>query len=477
MEQQPIIIDDNENPQQKAMQQPLFWISTLVYIGILLVGTIEPKIGLSGLLILALVSLVKIIIKNWQLIFALIGLGIVSAAFPPLLIIYIPVLIYFFVKRIVYLKDHYPVVITGLVIYFLPTAILATLLGRHSSFIPAFFLLIPAFIFPKALQYFVDEKDYTIKKALEIMSEAPILIISIVLPFLKIGIDFADGGFGAGEVTAHSAPVEAAGHSANAAPHWMTGETVHTTPVETISHSVNTTPNWMTGETIHSTPVEATPLTTTVLNSGMKTTTVSDFYEHLSHAKTFISQDGHEHMIQSSSPHEVVIDSHQLSQFSFHKTGMNLEVQDAQGSVIGYIEQDGLDLKITDLNHMKIGTITQENNIYIIKDQFNQTTASLDKSPQQIELAQMQQQINSDIKLVDQTDISVEISKPTSVVEIIKPNEYMTLNTIITLLLANQETQQKIAPNQPRDIYPDHKAINHLSNDSNFIQIESQPNT
>ena len=477
MEQQPIIIDDNENLRQKAIQQPLFWIATLVYIGILLVGTIEPKVGLSGLLILALVSLVKIIIKNWQLIFALIGIGIVSAIFPLLYIIYIPILIYFFVKRIIYLKDHYPAVITGLIIYFLPTAIFTALLAHHSSWILTFFLIIPAFILPKALQYFVDEKGYTIKKALEVMSEAPILIISIILPFLKIGIDFADGGFGAGEVTAHSATVEAAGHSANAAPHWMTGETVHTTPVEAISHSANTTPNWMTGETIHSTPVEATPLTTAVLNSGIKTTTVSDFYEHLSHAKTFISKDGYEHAIQSSLPNEIIIDAHQLSEFSFQKIGANLEVLNAQGSTIGYIEQEGFDLKVTDLNHMKIGTITQENNTYIIKDQFNEITASIDKSPQHIEFEKLQQQISSNVDLSAQNNHSIAQSNSTDTTEIEESNEYTTLTTLITLFLVNQENQQKIDSNQLKDIHPDHKAINHLSNDSNFIQIESQPNT
>lgn len=477
MEQQPIIIDDNENSRQKAIQQPLFWIATLVYIGILLVGTIEPKIGLSGLLILALVSLVKIIIKNWQLIFALIGLGIASAAFPPLLIIYIPILIYFFIKRLIYLKDHSLLVITGLIVYLLPTIILGYLTTRHSLIFAAIFLLIPAILMPLSLKKFVDQEGYTIKKALEIMSEAPILIISIILPFLKIGIDFADGGFGAGEVTAHSAPVEAAGHSANPAPHWMTGETVNTTPVEAISHSANTTPNWMTGETIHSTSVEATPLTTAVLNSGIKTTTVSDFYEHLSHAKTFIAKDGYEHAIQSSLPNEIVIDAHQLSEFSFQKIGANLEVLDAQGSTIGYIEQEGFDLKVTDLNHMKIGTITQENNTYIIKDQFNQITANIDKSPQHIEFEKLQQQISSNFDLSAQNNHSIAQSNSTDTTEIEESNEYTTLTTLITLFLVNQENQQKIDSNQLKDIHPNHKAINHLSNDSNFIQIESQPNT
>ena len=90
-------IDDSEIAP-KAIQQTLFWVAVGIYSLLLLIGSVQPMIGIIGLLLLGVAALFKVIIRNFQVIGILLLLGISAMAIPFLLIIYIPVLLYFFIS-------------------------------------------------------------------------------------------------------------------------------------------------------------------------------------------------------------------------------------------------------------------------------------------------------------------------------------------------------------------------------------------
>ena len=87
-----IPVDDSEITP-KAFQQNLFWIAVGIYSLLLLVGSVQPMIGIIGLLLLGVAALFKVIIRNFEVIAILLLLGIAAMAIPFLLIIYIPVLL------------------------------------------------------------------------------------------------------------------------------------------------------------------------------------------------------------------------------------------------------------------------------------------------------------------------------------------------------------------------------------------------
>lgn len=87
---------DNSEIIPKAIQQTPFWVAVGIYSLLLLVGSVQPMIGIIGLLLLGVAALFKVIIRNFQVIGILLLLGIAAMAIPLLLIIYIPVLLYFF---------------------------------------------------------------------------------------------------------------------------------------------------------------------------------------------------------------------------------------------------------------------------------------------------------------------------------------------------------------------------------------------
>ena len=95
-----IISTKESEATPKAVQQNLFWVAVGIYSLLLLVGSVQPIIGIVGLLLLAVAALFKVIIRNFQVIGILLLLGIAAMAIPFLLIIYIPVLLYFFIKAL-----------------------------------------------------------------------------------------------------------------------------------------------------------------------------------------------------------------------------------------------------------------------------------------------------------------------------------------------------------------------------------------
>ncbi|NAR99894.1 hypothetical protein [Acinetobacter haemolyticus] len=346
------------------LDSPIFLGSVVFYTLIMGVGFLEPVFGLIGLCIIALISIFRILFKNFPLIVGMIILAVVCTAIPFLLIIYIPILIFFFLARLGYFLEHWRVVLAGLVVYFLPAFILAQGMKSQSLLI---FLIIPTILFPTAIYYFYKNYNYTVGKILELFSEAPILIISILLPFLKLGISIGEAPVAANShVTpeGYSAPTEAL----TAKP----SSPVITTPVNSEPVSL---------ERVAIDPVNTSAIVSNHTNSNFN---LDSFYHTLSHSHQLFGQTGNENIMSFGNKVQIGMGSDHIA---LVKDGFHVNVLNSEGHQIGTIENNlsghGA-LEIKDTHGMKMGEIefSQEKNAIVFKDAHNVVMASVDQSIQ-----------------------------------------------------------------------------------------------
>lgn len=384
---------DNSEIIPKAIQQTLFWVAVGIYSLLLLVGSVQPMIGIIGLLLLGVAALFKVIIRNFQVIGILLLLGIAAMAIPLLLIIYIPVLLYFFIKRLGYLFQHFGLVMAGLFIYFFPIGMMAN--GAVES-TPAVGVIIPVVLFPIILKSFVDNRGYTVQKALEIMSEAPILIISIVLPFLKlnIGADFSEG-VGSGEAVAGEAAAAAKPMPNDVA--FMKESPIYKGAFGT--------------EVSVSEPVATTAMLTA--NSAI---TVNGFFQQLQNSQQIQYEDGTSSAINNNL-NQIRIGDSSLENLYIQNDGASLKITDSQGDTVGFIKQNGASLKVTDINHFNIGSITPDQNGFNITDSFGKSVASISESPTSLDAFTTESVTDIDAQLDSINNINItpaEVDVPIS---------------------------------------------------------------
>lgn len=377
----------------KAVQQTLFWMAVGIYSLLLLIGSVQPMIGIIGLLLLGVAALFKVIIRNFQVIGILLLLGIAAMAIPFLLIIYIPVLLYFFVKRLGYLFQHFGLVMAGLFIYFFPIGIMANGAVESNS---SAGLIIPVILFPIILKSFVDYRGYTVQKALEIMSEAPILIISIVLPFLKlnIGADFGEG-VGSGEAVAGEAAAAAKPMPNDVA--FMKESPIYKGAFGT--------------EVSVSEPVATTAMLTA--NSAI---TVNGFFQQLQNSQQIQYEDGTSSAINSSF-NQIKLGDSSFDSFYIQNDGASLKITDSQGDTVGFIKQHGASLKVTDANNFNMGSITSDQNGFNITDSFGKSVASISENSASLNAFTTESIIDIDAQLdsINNTNITpVEVDVPIS---------------------------------------------------------------
>lgn len=379
-------VDDSEITL-KAVQQNLFWIAVGIYSLLLLIGSVQPIIGIIGLLFLGIAALFRVIIRNVTVIAILFLLGISAMAIPFLLIIYIPVLLYFFIKRLGYLLQHFGLVVAGLFIYFFPIAIMANGTVESNS---SAGLIIPVILFPIILKSFVDHRGYTVQKALEIMSEAPILIISIVLPFLKlnIGADFGEG-------VASGEPV--AGEAAAAAK-----------PMPNDVAFIKESPIY---KGAFSTEVSVSePIATTTMLTANSTITVNGFFQQLQNSQQIQYEDGTSSAINNNF-NQIRIGDNSFENFYIQNDGATLKITDSQGDVIGFVKQHGASLKVTDANHFNIGSITPDQNGFNITDSFGKSVASISESPTSLDNFTTESITDIDLKIANMNDINTSATE------------------------------------------------------------------
>lgn len=346
------------------INSPVFLGAVIFYTSIMGVGfLVEPTYGLIGLFLIALISIFKILFKNFALIVGMIVLGVVCTAIPFLLIIYIPILIFFFIARLGYFIEHWRVVLVGLIVYFLPVFILVQGMKSQSFLI---FLIIPTILFPIAIHYFYKNYDYTVGKILELFSEAPILIISILLPFLKLGFSVGD------------APVAVESHVIPDG-HTMPTEALAAKPISPVmTPLVNNVP-------VGIEHVALDPVTPVVVPSHINPNfNLDSFYQTLSQSHHLFGQAGSENIMSFGDKVQIGVGSDHIT---LVKDGFHVNVLNSEGHQIGTIENylsgHGA-LEIKDTHGMKMGEIefSQEQNSIVFKDAHNLVVASVDQSIQ-----------------------------------------------------------------------------------------------
>lgn len=344
------------------INSPVFLGAVVFYTLIMGIGFLEPEFGLIGLCAIALISIFKILFKNFALIVGMIVLGVICTVIPFLLIIYIPILIFFFLARLGYFIEHWRVVLAGLVVYFLPVFILVQ--GMKSQFF-LIFLIIPTILFPMAIHYFYKNYDYTVEKILELFSEAPILIVSILLPFLKLGFSISDAPVA---VESHVIPD---GHSVPA-------EALAAKPISPVIPPVNAVPVGI--EHVAIDPV--TPVI--VANHINPNFNLDSFYHTLSQSHQLFDHTGSENIMSLGDKVQIGMG---LDQVTLVKDGFHLNILNSDGHQIGTIESNMSDhsmLEIKDTHGLKMGEIgfSQEQNTIVFKDAHNVVVASVDQSIQ-----------------------------------------------------------------------------------------------
>ena len=333
---EPIIVK-----KEKLINDPIFFSAVFFYTFVMVVGFFNPEYGLFGLFCVALISIFKILIKNFTIIAGMIILGLVCIIMPFLLIIYIPLIIYFLLVRLSYFIENWQVVLVGLLIYFFPIFILI----KGMNFEPILILLfIPIVLFPIVINYFYKKYDYTLLKILELFSEAPILIISIILPFTKLNFSTSD---------VHATPTEAI----SAKP---IGD-VHATPTEAISAKPISTSNLL-------------------VNHNNSDFNLSIFNNTLFNSDQIFVDNNHENINKFGDKISFGIGSDKII---IEKGGLSSKIIDTNGNQLGLIEDDNSNdgiLVVKDKIGNKVAEIEllKEDNKVIFKDIDNKVIASID---------------------------------------------------------------------------------------------------
>ncbi len=157
----------------------------------LLVGCIAPNITSIVLIIYMIISSIKILLKSIHILILFVFLSIASTVFPPIVLIEIGLAIYFIVRRFKFFLDNIWAVALGLFIYIPPVLYGFSVSDKNA--LPVFLSLASFFVptchFGLRALYC---RGYSFKKASEIMGISPLLVLSLILPFLKLEIMIAD---------------------------------------------------------------------------------------------------------------------------------------------------------------------------------------------------------------------------------------------------------------------------------------------
>lgn len=354
---QPVKIFQTGSKKTSVMSQPLFWVATFVYGAILAIGFFNPIAGLAGLAVIALLSIIKILFKNFALIAGMILLGVICTVIPFLLIVYIPLLIIFFVMRLGYFLEHWQVVLAGLFIYFLPAYLLSVGGGV--------FVVIPMVLLPIIINYFYRKHDYTVGKILELLSEAPVLIISIILPFLKLGAIIGDAPIAS---TVGNSPIDS---------HGVAPDAIAAKPIS-VPHMSYSSNSDIVSDINHLPIDSATPVVT--YNHFNPNFNPDSFFNKLSNSHQLFNQSGHENISSFGGSIKIGFGYQQIE---LVKDGFHLNILDSNAHQIGTIEssmlKNGL-LDVKDTHGIKIGEVqlAQDDSSIIFKDTHNMVIATVD---------------------------------------------------------------------------------------------------
>lgn len=297
-------------------------------------------------------------------------------------------------KRVGYFIQHLHVVLGGLFCFFVP--MLSFAFTRNPPLIITLIIPFCLFAFYKAISYGVNKQQLTVFKSVEIMAEAPILLLSIILPILKVGIDIADGATAetTTEATAKT-PAEAIGKTNNISEAHSTSETAHSTlsenikPVNIAKQTTNETITEAIAKSNHISEVNTTnEISHSSLSENIKPTMITElnspnisiknFMEDLEKGDSKILLKDNSTM-HSSISHNSVTFADMLNEFNLSNEFNTIKISDSNHHTLGYIqeEQSGNNLEIINKHNQVIGYITKVHDGYEITNKHHLTLANI----------------------------------------------------------------------------------------------------
>ncbi|RLQ94890.1 hypothetical protein [Falsibacillus albus] len=174
-------------------------VAIYLFAFIVFLSYVNPLFAAVGLVFFFLVTSFKMLKK--MLLFMLI-IGGISVALPFLAPIVLIIMIVLFFMRISYVIKNWKPFIAGLLVYgsaalVISRTISTNLYSYGFSWFEPFVVSVIAFFMLNAVLKWLYRNGYSSFSALGIMGSVPLIIISFVLPFLKIhigGLDGTDGG-------------------------------------------------------------------------------------------------------------------------------------------------------------------------------------------------------------------------------------------------------------------------------------------
>lgn len=170
----------------------------------ILAGVINPFFAAAALIIYTLVTSLSAIFRSFDVIVKIVGLAFASVIFPPLGFVLAGVLIYYFFRRLGFFILNLESVLLGLLLYIVPIIVSVGVgAGLQKASYGLVIFPVMAFVFRIAARYSIlmiaKKKGVPVKHVIFVMGIAPLLIISLLLPFIKLdlGVGVVSGASGA----------------------------------------------------------------------------------------------------------------------------------------------------------------------------------------------------------------------------------------------------------------------------------------
>ncbi len=179
------------------------WTAVWLYGSLCAIGALSPVAGAVLLTFFAFCASLRVLLRNGWLLALMAGAAAASTFFPPLGVLLALVAIYFLLRRIAFIFENIRVIGLGLLVY--GVAVGAMLGADEAARAALEWTAVPALqdetvrhvlaglgagALTSALMHDVlvttYKRGYTTAKALEIMSMIPLLLLSLLLPLLKL---------------------------------------------------------------------------------------------------------------------------------------------------------------------------------------------------------------------------------------------------------------------------------------------------
>ena len=344
-------------------------VSVLAYAMICGLGSLCPPVGVAFIAIFALIGTFIAIIRNIQILMLVLFIGGLSVAIPPIGFVAFLIMVYLFIRRVRFLIYHWKLILLGIMAYSMAIGLmyLGSLFNENVLAICAMGV-IGGLVFHSVLDW-ARSNGYSAEKAIEIMSIIPLLLISFILPFLKLhfGADHLNPDMN----TVHGVDIPAAPTAV------MDTAALNNAMLPT--HGLNPMPivgsDVMNG--VHVTPLPVTDLGPAGVIGAVQSHPLGNFdtfgsslapihpvFDHffgksdvidnqLGQLTSRIVHHGNTDILQNSLGHDIGWFVHQ---------GNTTIVQNSMGQMVGQIVHQGNVDSIHDANNILIGRITHTGN-------------------------------------------------------------------------------------------------------------------